>query len=326
VKPRSAVLQGALAVAGLAAAYVTWQRPPTLAPGDVTVLNLSKHDLKQVRFESPDRTVVLSRGELNGNPVIWVDEDEHPAANPHAAEKPASAWHRTLVGNEVADKVLDQIIALRATRALGKLDAAKEKELGLSDAKRHLTVEAEGSKVAFAVSTQPAGSAKPYLQRERDGQVFMLGGMLIADLDAASRLVDRKLHAFPPDAFDTVRVTVDGKARSFSVTSHPGAYLPELTEPGAQKPDPKAKAWHDQLWRSYPAELLGRGELPPGGEPKPTVRVDYRERGDTTGWIELARAQDAVWARTEHTAGWVKLGGPAEELLRESSDLVGKAP
>lgn len=324
MKAKAAIVQGALALAGLGAAYATWQRPPDLAPGNVSVLSLSRHDLKDVRFESPDRTVVLTPGELNGDPVVWVDEDEHPTKPAHpGSAKPTAAWHRVLVGNAQAEKLLSQLTSLDATRALGKLPAAKLAELGLASPKRHLVVQARGARHAFEVSTE-AGVERPYLRRERDGEVFLLGGMLIADLDGPMRLVDRTLHDFPPDGFDQMAVEVNGKRRTFNASVGHGAFLPELTAEGEAKPTPAARAWHDLLWRSRAVELLGKGELPPGGAPTPLARVEYSRRGRSMGFTELARSGSEVYARSEHTAGWVKLGGPVDDLVRQLTEAVGK--
>lgn len=328
MKATAAIVQGALALAGLGAAYATWQRPPAQGPGDVSVVSVSRHDLKQVRFESPDRTVVLHRGELNGDSVVWVDEDEHPQAKPAPAghpPAPPAAWHRVLVGNEQAEKVLDQLASLKATRALGKVDGAKLKELGLDAPKLHLEVDAEGEKIALALSTEPAGVEQPYLRRERDGEVFLLSGMLVANLNSAMRLVDRRLHAFPPDAFDRVTVKADGKTRDFSAQVTPGgAFLPELSVAGEAKPDARAKSWHDQLWRSRATELLGKGEAPPGEPLAPLLRVDYTRRGHPVGFVEVAKSGAGFYARSEHTAGWAKLSGPVDDLVRQTDQLVEK--
>lgn len=327
MKAKAAIVQGVLALAGLGAAYATWQRPPDLGPGDVNVLSVSRHELEKVRFDSPDRTLVLTRGDLNGDSVVWVDEDEHPVRKPAPPGRPplaADTWHRTLVGNDVADKVLDQLVSLKATRALGKLDDAKLKELALTGATSHLEVDAGGAKFRFAISTQPAGVEMPYLRRESDGQVFLLGGMLVADLSGPRRLVDRRLHDFPPDAFDTVALAIEGQKRTYAAKTEGGAYLPQLSDQADAKPDSQAKTWHDQLWRSVAVDLLGRGEAPPGGEPVPVFRVDYARRGHSVGWVEIAKAGDAFYARSEHTAGWAKLGGPVEDLVRQTRQLVGK--
>ena len=90
-----------------------------------------------------------------------------------------------------------------------------------------------------------------------------------------------------------------------------------------------AKNWHDAVWRAFPSEILGRGEEPAGGKPTVVLRVDYfdgkssrrlhgaRARGVRRRSSEERRprrlAADDVYARTEHTAGWLKLhnGGTA---------------
>ena len=70
-------------------------------------------------------------------------------------------------------------------------------------------------------------------------------------------------------------------------------------------------------WRS--SEALGKGELPAGGKPNVLLRVDYADGSKGVGWLEIARAETSsgvsedaaatgdLYARTEHTASWVKI-------------------
>src|SRR6266851_1939937 len=74
MKAQGAVIQGALAVIGLVAAYATWQREPA-SKDDVTVLDLSKNEIELVRYDDTRHTVEIRRGTDNGNPVVWVREE-----------------------------------------------------------------------------------------------------------------------------------------------------------------------------------------------------------------------------------------------------------
>jgi hypothetical protein len=50
--------------------------------------------------------------------------------------------------------------------------------------------------------------------------------------------------------------------------------------------------------------------------------VDYARSGTALGHAEVAFLQGNVWARTEYTAGWVKLGGAVEGLAQEAEKLL----
>ena len=54
---RGVAVQGALAVLGLIAALLTWQREPEGQPGEVTVLDISKRALQQARYDDAARFV-----------------------------------------------------------------------------------------------------------------------------------------------------------------------------------------------------------------------------------------------------------------------------
>src|SRR4030095_12791036 len=105
------------------------------------------------------------------------------------------------------------------------------------------------------------------------------------------------------------------------------------------KRDQMAKNWHDSLWRTFPMEVLGKGEVPKGML-KPSLRVEYFEKGKSVGWIEIARLEggsggrsgpggqratrehvDTLYARSEHTVGWTHLHSP-ESLITDAEKVA----
>ena len=85
MKTRSAAVQGALAVIGLVAAYVTWQRPDRDVGSDVVVLELGKNDIQSVRYDDPRRTIQL----VHDDDGYWVRQTEKPPP-PAPAKETAS--------------------------------------------------------------------------------------------------------------------------------------------------------------------------------------------------------------------------------------------
>ncbi len=53
------MIQGALAVVGLGAAYATWQREPEKVAGEVVVVEATKAEVTRVRFEDDKGWVEL---------------------------------------------------------------------------------------------------------------------------------------------------------------------------------------------------------------------------------------------------------------------------
>ncbi len=236
---------------------------------------------------------------------------------------------RRLRGDEPAEKLLGEFAPFRSARAFGVLDAKKLKELGLDVAKKKLIVVARGETREFAIGQPPQSSGENYLRDVKDGRVYLMPRQILADLQgAAFRLVDRKLHTFKIADVDRLVVSSGGKTRDFVIKNHQdqNAYkIAPATAP--DKPEELARNWHDKVWRLFPSELLGKGETPSSGVPKLAARIDYFDGSKNVGWLELGKVDVAagseppvsphgpppsnngaeVYARTEHTAGWVRV-------------------
>jgi hypothetical protein len=318
MRARGVVVQGALAAAGLAAAFLVWQREPAGAPGEVVVLDASKRTLERVRYEEAGRWVELYR-DTSRDGELWLRLGTQASPEPPAP--------RELRANETARKLFARFAPLRATRGLGALDERTLAEVGLKDSPRKLAVRLSTGEHAFSLATPVSGWGSPYLRREADGLVYLLGPSLLPDLEAAAnRLVDRTLHAFQSDAYDTLTVTRGDSSRTFSVRAReargPVEWVPQ-DAPDA--PDEAARAWHERLWQLTPVDFLGRGEEPPGGSPQEVLRVDYRREGRTLGHLTVARgAGGEHYLRTEHTPGWARLPPWADALILESQALPQK--
>lgn len=328
---KAAAVQGGLAALGLITAHFTWQREPERAPGEVAIVEAGKNDLGKVRFEDETSSVDLERRKDAGEPVVWMKLAEKPKAPAKPDPKSAAPMStppapttppREVRGSEAAEKLLDQFAPLRSPRAFGVLDAAKLKELGLDTPKKKLTITVKGDTREYAVAQPPGSAGEAFLRDGRDGRVYLLPRGMLADFQSAStRLVDRKLHGFEPIDFNRIVVTVGGKKTELVQTHRDGPNALQLAlAKTPDKPDQMAKNWHDLLWRSFPMEVLGRGEVPGDGQPILAARVDYFDGKKPLGFIDLASTppgtaqqtdkngnRTTMFVRTERTAGWVKL-------------------
>jgi hypothetical protein len=279
---------------GLVAAFLVWQREPASAPGEVVVLEAPLRTLQRVRYVDEARTVELFR-EAREEGALWV-----------------RLGSRELRANETAEGLFARFAPLRATRSLGVLAPEKLAEVGLEDSPRKLTVALTQAEHAFTLAAPSVGWGSPYLRREADGHVFLLGPWLLPDLEGAThRLVDRRLHTFEADAYDTLTVTHGTASRTFTTQGGPE--------------DASARAWHERVWRLAPVELLGRGEEPPGGPPETLFRVEYRKAGRGLGALTVARGTDGTYyARTEYSAGWGRLHPSVEPLTGEAAQVASK--
>ena len=328
---RALGVQAGIAIVGLATVYATWQREPERAPVAVTVFEASKSDVTLVHYEDDATAVDLTRGKTGDEDGVWLHLVTKPKAepakpDPKAPPKPATPPAptpppRDLPGADTAKKLYDQFAPLTSMRAFGVLDAAKLKEIGLDNPKRKLSITVKGAVRTYEIGQPAAQSAgEAFLRDTRDGRVYLMPRNILAELQNAHHLVDRRLHAFELTDFDRVKLSAGGKQKEL-VTS--GRESPKtIAFAFAKTPDKKdqtAKNWHDALWRLFPTEILGKGEEPPTGKVgAPLLRVEYTERGKSVGWIEIARSETSsgasddpgtgdLYARTEHTAGWVKI-------------------
>jgi hypothetical protein len=386
VKARSALIQGALAGLGLAAAYFTWQRPKDgKADEAVVVLDAKKAAVEEVRYEDGARFITLRR-EVKDEPVVWLTqgylEGKGPPPPPpksyplkvgdiellpdggardggrsdagragaRAAVMDAGAFDaglpeggvelpqgvvatpppRILVGNERAEKLYEKFAPLFAARALGLLTPEKLKEVGLDVTEKKLTVMVSGAPRSYRVSTGGVGLVGNYLQDSKDNQVYLLAAGIMNELDpSAGQLVDRRMHSFRPAEFDAFKVTYEGTSKEFVQT---GAEVSQTTKVAPKeapdKPDEFVRNWHDKILnRMIPTDVMGKGEKPASGEPVVVLRIDYFTRGKAKGFLEMARGVGTgveMFARSEHTAGWVALHMGSENFAEEARKVVGK--
>jgi hypothetical protein len=344
---RAAAVQGGLAAIGLLVASLTWQREPEHAPGSATVIDATKNDVTQVHYTDEHNTVDFTRGHGDKEPPVWIhlvpsaDEAKTPTKTPTKTDpkqppkpKTPPAPPRDLLGGEPATKVLDQFAPLVSPRAFGQLDAGKLKELGLEAPTRKLDVTVKGELRHYVIGQpEKAPGGESFLRDTGDGRVYLMPRGMLSDLQNPSHLIDRRLHAFEQGDFDRMVLAAGGKSKEYVQLDREArakaTFAPAKTP---DKPDQMAKNWHDAVWRVFPAEILGRGEDPTGGKPTVVLRVDYYDGKTAVGFMELAREESGsgvseeapsgdVYARTEHTAGWLKLHTGAQ-LLADAQKLI----
>lgn len=320
---RALAFQGGLAALGLLVAYTTWQREPERAAGEIIVIDSTKSDLKNVRFEDENSTVDILPAGASGEPGVWLKVQDKTPVPPPTPPKPAASTPdagtaaadgkmttpppqppkpvakprplRQLRGDEPAAKLLTEFAPFRSPRAFGVLEAPKLKELGLDNPKKKLIITARGETREFAIGQPPQGSGESYLRDVKDGRVYLMPRQVLTDLQgAAFRLVDRKLHSFKIGDVDRLAVASTGKSRDFVIKNRQDQNGYKLAPKSApDKPEEMARNWHDKVWRLFPSELLGKGETPAAGQPKVVTRIDYFDGSKNIGWLELGKVDVA---------------------------------
>lgn len=256
------------------------------------------------------------------------------AAAPVAAPPPAAPIHeiketvsvKQFRGSDLADKMLLQFSPLRALRAIGTVDEAKAKELGLTDTKKELLISARGQTYAFAIGNTSYGSGD-YYAKDGQGRVFLLSHNLIGDFEfAESRMMERRLHRFSQPDFTRVEVSVNGKTRTLQQQKREDAqnyFFADQSTP--DKRDDSLKNWVDKVLRMAIQDYVAQGEEPKGDSEQvasstaPAVKTgDLMTLRFFDGRKELGSAvlsrfinpktnQVEYFARTETTIGMVRL-------------------
>jgi hypothetical protein len=338
VTNRQVIVQGTLALAGLVAAYFTWQRGVELAPGEAYVVDIAKNELVQVRFDDEEKGkdkatwVELLRGSDDNGPFteVHLSAQEKPATVKD--QPPTKIPERLLRGSDSADKLLSSFTPWRASRALGALDAGKLKDLGLDAPKKRITLGLRAGKRTFAIAPAPPGGSDPYVRDEASGQVFVVSRSFLSDFQAASSLlVERRLHGFKLEEADRVTIQRGAKKKDLIVSrGDDGVRLAPVATP--DKPDTTAKTWNDKAFGLWPMDVLGKDEPPAEGTPQIDLRIDYSVRGRKLGFVEIAKvpavatgtegAKDTLFARSERSLGWLKLGGDAQSVLTDADGVL----
>jgi hypothetical protein len=334
VTNRQVALQGTLALAGLCAAYFTWQRGVELAPGEVLVVDAGKNDIVGARFDDKEKSTWVELGRMSDAAgsftSVHLSAQEKPATGKD--QTPTKTPERLLRGSDAADKLLGNFAPLRASRGLGVLDAARLKDLGLDTTQKRLTLTSRNGKRSFAIAPAPPGGSEPYLRDEANGQVYVVSRSFLSDFQgAASMLVERRLHGFKLDEADRLTIQRGTAKKDFVIArGEDGVRLAPAKTP--DKPDSALKTWHDRAFSLWPVEVLGKDEAPPEGLPQPDLRIEYSLRGRSLGFVEVAKvapvatssegAKDTLFARSERTLGWFKLGSDAQSLLGDADGFL----
>lgn len=293
-------------------------KPKTDAPKDPTK---DKKDDKKDDKKAQDKNADGKKTE----PTKTAEST--PAKTP---EKPKTPPPRDLPGGDGAAKLYDQFAPFISPRAFGNLEASKLKELGLDAPKRKLEITVKGDVRRYEIG-QPANApgGESFVRDTRDGRVYLMPRTMLTELQNATHLVDRRLHVFELADFDRIVLSSGGKQKEYLQVGRENRATAGFAPPKApDKRDQMAKNWHDSLWRTFPSDVLGRGEEPASGKPVPALRVDYYEGKRAVGWIEVAKVETGsgmsdegaanpateYYARTEHTAGWVKLHSAANTI------------
>ena len=288
---------GLLALAAIAAVLVwTRDKPKTIVQGDVTVWSGRGADVEQVVFEGKKKTVKLDAKKDDAGRffVVEVDKDSAPskaAAGDAGADAvaPAARSKVTLVSVSAGEKLLDLLAPLKALRQVGKVGDDRAAEFGLAEPEGTLTVRVGGSDKKLTVGGTTPGGGDRYVRFEGNGEVYVVKGDVVRDLDTAeSKLIERDLHEWKDTEVARAAISAGGKTREILRGGIEGKrFWADASAPDQN--DETASNWMTKLNQLKPTEFV---LTPPDGK-ETVVRLEYGGKSKPMGFVELVKAPGA---------------------------------
>jgi hypothetical protein len=343
VKPgRDLLVHGILLLAAVAVALVFWLRDESPAAEALEMVEVwpgSPKQVENVSWEGEDRKVSLAahRDEV-GRYFIGSLEEQVAKVKPKPARRDAGAAADAGAPSETvterkkettrfvsagaADKLLEKLAPLRAYRALGQIEPAREEEFGLKKPTGTLRVSIAGQQHGLLIGGRAPGDADYYARRLETGEVYAVPGEIVrALLSPTSRLLEQDLHAWEPEEVTRVVISAGEVQRELVPVEGKKAAWANPGSPGQQ--DETAGNWMSKLERLRIMRYVQEAK-----QPEVVVQVDYFAGRRKLGFLQLVkiRGQDDkpdYQVRTEYTRWYgTVFRSTAEQLEQDLGSVI----
>lgn len=279
--------------------------------------------------------------------AVAAKQDEPKPADPATPEPPKPEAEKEprpydadapveFVANPKFDEVVKWAAPLTAVRALGRLEKDQLEEFGLNEVGTHLRVECGGKTVRLDIGGRTFGAGDQYARDAATGEVYLLEGKKIMDLQSAQfRFMQSELHNFTHADVDGAVITAAGKSRKLAHRNRQNKDQAMWVD--ASEPDKRNELfgnWFQRVGRLRGKLFLKDGQEPgqelqvQGSAPKPVVTVEYTLDGKPKGKLEIARVDTTTkqgnlyYARSEATHRWVALYDSIAKQVEDDVALV----
>ncbi len=331
---------GALVVsAGLA--YSAWSKDepaPDAQASTVDVWGGSQASFSKLSFEGKTRKVRLEsrKDALGYYYVTAVDKEDAP--DPHAGipghgdhgplkppegKEPKKETSR-FVSVKAGETLVSALAPLKALRAVGKVEPARNEEFGLDKPEGTLKVTIDGKEHVLVIGGTTPGGSERYARYQNNGEVFAISSDIAQSLMFGdSRLPERELHGFKTDDITKVRVQKGAKSRELVRVKDKRDGWADVSNPGKQ--DETAGNWMSKLGRLRGSEFVENPATPLKPEDA-LVRVEYFEGSKSVGFVELYKQPgekgNDYLARTEWGRWYVKVPANTAEQVEQDVGSV----
>ncbi|HET9953405.1 MAG TPA: DUF4340 domain-containing protein [Polyangiaceae bacterium] len=315
---------GLLAVAG-ALAFSVWSREEKAErtkSETIEVWSGRADAVESVEFESKKRKVrVQPKSDAQGRYyVVRLDkEDEPPAPKPADSSTPplpppVKRESQLFIGTKEAEQFIEKVAALKAVRAIGKVEAARNAEFGFDKPEGTIKVKVAGKEHVLTIGGQTPGGTERYAKAAPSNEVFAIESDLVQSLNFAdSRLLSHNLQGFEDEEVKRVRISKAVKSREL-------VRMPEKKEAWADaatptKADETALNWMTKLGRLRAINFVEK----PTGNLEPIAMVEYLAGTRPLGKLELYKTTGEkgpeYLARTAYTRWYVTVPTSAAEQV-----------
>jgi Domain of unknown function (DUF4340) len=316
--------------ASVVVAAVVWTRdkePKALAAGDTPVWSGRSGDVQKVTYESKTRKVAVeAKSDATGRYFVGTVEKDTAAppagkdGGPPPTPPPATAAKTTVgfVSVTAGEKLADALGPLKALRALGKIGDDRAAEFGLADPEATVVVTLSGAEHKLSVGSATPGGGDRYVKDPASGEVYVLKGDAIRNLESAdSLLLEHELHEWKEADVQKAHVEAGGKGRDLvRGGAEAKRFWADAATPDGN--DETLGNWMSKLDRLRPTDFAQTG--PEGKEL--VLRVEYTGK-KPLGWVEIVKVPGATDRLGSASAGADK---PAYYLRTERTRLFGKVP
>jgi Domain of unknown function (DUF4340) len=337
---RSFFVHLGLMVVSAIAAVLVWtreQQPKALAQADVTVWTGRAADIERVVYEAKKKTITLEskKDEVGRWFVVGIDkETPTPGRKPDAGadddagagSEPAGRTQLTIVSVGAGEKLLELLAPLKAFRAVGKVAEDRLGEFGLTEPEGTLTVRVDGGERKLTVGAATPGGSDRYVRYEGNGEVYVVKGDIVRDLDTAeNKLIERDLHEWKDPDVSSAKITAGGKTREI-VRSGPEGKRFWADPTASDQNDETVSNWMGKIDKLKPTEYVLTAP-----EGKETVaRVEYfGKSAKPLGFVELVKAPAAAdggkpsyYVISERTRHLAKVPASTDQIEQDLGSIV----
>lgn len=264
---KGVIVHGALLAIMLVYGYVTWttEKPKKALTGEVVMWNRAESDLKAVEFATKDHTLRIERRGEGAGAYWWgIDTRTSKKLKPQEPPPPAQPGEppppppepeyveetvtREFPVGEPGEKLVKDLAAMRAIKALGVVKEEAKKDYELVDTTKTIAIVFGDGAKTLVLGGRVQGGSDRYALDVDTSKGFVLAGSLVTPLEGGEgSLRPSDLRAFDPKAAMQVEIAAGDKKKT--------VYRIKAKQTAAEGADPHVPKPKDEL-----VETWGEGQ------------------------------------------------------------------